>query len=127
MRFYHQHEHPAHQHYHRASSAEQANHTTTRQPQYHGFDIQAKRNIHTRPDDTARKKPEQHRQRTLECIQTTVQSSVGEFENRLNQRFDSIDALLVEITSQLRLRLRTQQILYGDTQNTNDNTDSNLK
>ena len=132
MRFHHQGERLAHQH--RASSAEQANHNTTRQQQYHGFDIQAKRNIHTRPDDTARKKPEQHRQRTLECIQTTVQSSVGEFENRLNQRFDGIDALLVGIISQLRLTLQKQrddmdksfkQSFYGDTQDTNDDMDSN--
>ena len=132
MRFYHQHEHPAHQYYHRASSAEQANHTTTRQPQYHGFDIQAKRNIYTRPDDTARKKPEQHQEHTLDpvlrsTIQTMVQKSMSEYEKGLNHRLDGIEAQLVEITSQLRLRLRTQQILYGDTQNTNDNTDNNLK
>ena len=98
MRFHHQHEHPAHQHYHRAE--------------------QSKRNTNTRPDDTARKKPEQ--QHTLDpvlrsTIQTMVQKSMSEYEKGLNHRLDGIEAQLVEITSQLRLRLRTQQILYGDT------------
>ena len=121
--------------HHQASSAEQANHEHQAHQHYHRAE-QSKRNTNTRPDDTARKKPEQHRQRTLECIQTTVQSSVGEFENRLNHRFDGIEALLVGITSQLRLTMQKQrddmdksfrQIFYGNTDSNtdNDDTDSN--